>query len=225
MKTDKTFELDHLFICCEADAPEAEYLRDIGLTEGPANVHPGQGTANRRFFFHNAMLELLWVDAPVAAQNTRTRPTHLWERWQGRRGAASPFGICLRPQDAETATLPFPACIYEPVYLPAPRVIHMGANSADIAEPLLFYLAFGQRPDTGGACYPMTHALELQEITALRLQGPQQAPMSPALQATVQSGVMTWSAGLPHHLEIGFDGEMRGKVIDLRPALPLSLCW
>ncbi len=101
----------------------------------------------------------------------------------------------------------------------------MGVNSADIAEPLLFYLAFGQRPDMGGARYPMTHAPGLQEITALRLQGPQQAPMSPALQATVQSGVMTWSAGLPHHLEIGFDGETRGKVIDLRPALPLSLCW
>ena len=154
----KAFELDHLFICSEVGAPEAEYLRDFGLIEGPANVHPGQGTANRRFFFHNAMLELLWVDDPVAAQNTRTRPTHLWERWQGRRGDASPFGICLRPRHAETATLPFPAWAYQPTYLPAPRVIHMGANSAVIAEPLLFYLAFGQRPDTGGARYPMTHA-------------------------------------------------------------------
>ena len=219
------FELDHLFVCCEAGAPEAEYLRNFGLTEGPANVHPGQGTANRRFFFHNAMLELLWVDDPVAAQHTRTGPTHLWERWQGRRGAASPFGVCLRPQDAAPAALPFPAWTYEPVYLPAPRVIHMGANSAVIAEPLLFYLAFGQRPDTGGARYPMTHAPGFQEITAVRLQGPQQAAWSPALQATVQSGVMTWSAGLQHHMEIGFDGETRGKVVDFRPALPLSLHW
>ena len=171
------------------------------------------------------MLELLWVHDAVEAQNTRTRPTHLWERWQGRRGDASPFGICLRPQHAEPATLPFPAWTYEPAYLPAPRVIHMGENSAIIAEPLLFYLAFGQRPDTAGARYPMTHAIGFQEITALRLQGLQQAPMSPALQAMVQSGVMTWSAGLQHHMEIGFDGETQGKVIDFRPALPLSLCW
>ena len=99
------FELDHLFICCKAGAPEAEYLRDFGLTEGPPNVHPGQGTMNRRFYFHNAMLELLWVHDPVGAQNMRTRPTHLWERWQGRHGDASPFGICLHPRHAETATL------------------------------------------------------------------------------------------------------------------------
>jgi len=192
---------------------------------GPANVHPGQGTMNRRFFFHNAMLELLWVHDPVEAQNMRTRPTHLWERWQGRHGDASPFGICLRPRQAETATLPFPAWAYEPTYLPAPLVIHMGENSPVIAEPLLFYLAFGQRPDTGGLHYPMTHAIGLREITALRIQGLQQAPMSPALKATGQSGVMAWSAGLQHHVEIGFDGETQGKVIDLRPALPLSFYW
>jgi hypothetical protein len=219
------FELDHLFVCSEIGAPEAEQLRGLGLTEGPANVHPGQGTMNRRFFFHNAVLELLWVHDPVEAQNMRTRRTHLWERWQGRRGDASPFGICLRPRQAATANLPFPAWAYEPTYLPAPLVIHMGENSSVIAEPLLFYLAFGQRPDTAGSHYPMTHATGLREITALRIQGLQQAPMSPALNASVQSGMMTWSAGLQHHMEIGFDGETQGKVIDLRPALPLSLCW
>ena len=71
----------------------------------------------------------------------------------------------------------------------------------------------------------MTHAIGFQEITALRLQGPQHTPLSTALQATVQSGTMTWSAGLQHHMEIGFDGETQGKGIDFRPALPLSLCW
>jgi hypothetical protein len=221
----RTFELDHLFICCEVRAPEAAYLVDFGLTEGPSNVHPGQGTANRRFFFHNAMLELLWVHDPGEAQNTRTRPTHLWERWQGRLGDASPFGICLRPRHAETATLPFPAWAYEPTYMPAPQVIHLGENTAVIGEPMLLYLAFGQRPDTAGARYPMTHAKGFREITALRLQGSQQVPMSPTLWATVQSGVMTWAAGLQHHLELGFDGETQGKVIDFRPALPLSLYW
>lgn len=221
----RDFELDHLFICSEVGAPEAEYLRDFGLAEGPASVHPGQGTANRRFFFRNAMLELLWVHDPGKAQNSSTRPTQLWERWQGRRGDAAPFGICFRPQYAATATLPFPAWAYEPVYLPAPRVIHVADNSAIIAEPMLFYLALGQRPDAAGLRCPMTHATGFQEITALRIQGPQHTPLSTTLQATVQSGVMTWSAGVQHHLEIGFDGETQGKMIDLRPALPLSLYW
>jgi hypothetical protein len=65
----KSFELDHVFICTTPGAPEAGLLKACGLTEGPGNVHPGQGGANRRFFFHNAMLELLWVHDPAQAQN------------------------------------------------------------------------------------------------------------------------------------------------------------
>ena len=64
--------------------PEAEYLTRLGLIEGLPNVHPGQGTANRRFFFENAMLELLWVEHPGEAQNEQTAPTKLWDRWSGR---------------------------------------------------------------------------------------------------------------------------------------------
>jgi hypothetical protein len=54
-------ELDHIFICTEVGVPEADQLVTFGLTEGSSNLHLGQGTANRRFFFYNAMLELLWV--------------------------------------------------------------------------------------------------------------------------------------------------------------------
>lgn len=53
------FELDHLFIWTDIGAYEAERLVSFGLVEGTSNKHPGQGTTNRRFFFHNAMLELL----------------------------------------------------------------------------------------------------------------------------------------------------------------------
>ena len=52
-------ELDHIFVWTTCGAPEADCLRDFGLVEGSANRHPGQGTACRRFFFHNAMIELL----------------------------------------------------------------------------------------------------------------------------------------------------------------------
>src|SRR5207249_2167482 len=45
------FELDHVFICTAAGTPEAASLIAFGLTEGTPNTHPGQGTANRRFFY------------------------------------------------------------------------------------------------------------------------------------------------------------------------------
>ena len=106
------FELDHLFICTDVGAPEAESLIQFGLTEGDPNVHPGQGTANRRFFFHNAMLELVWVHDAGEAQSELARPTQLWQRWSQRQASASPFGLCLRPNRPGASEVPFPAWIY-----------------------------------------------------------------------------------------------------------------
>jgi hypothetical protein len=90
------FELDHIFICTSVNAPEAEQLVSFGLVEGTSQVHPGQGTANRRFFFKNMMLELLWVNSPIESQSSAIRPTHLWERRSGGNSGVCPFGFSLR---------------------------------------------------------------------------------------------------------------------------------
>jgi hypothetical protein len=54
-------EINHLFICVRLEAPEVESLARLGLVEGRRQRHMGQGTANVRYFFRNAMVELLWV--------------------------------------------------------------------------------------------------------------------------------------------------------------------
>jgi hypothetical protein len=86
-------DLDHLFVCTAPGALEAEELVRFGLREGPSNQHPGQGTANRRFASSNAMIEFLWVSDAQEAQSEGPRRTLLWERWSGREGETSPFGV------------------------------------------------------------------------------------------------------------------------------------
>jgi hypothetical protein len=49
------FEFDHLFICTDVGADEA----------------------NRRFFCHNAVLELLWIHNPEEAKSKLIAPTRL----------------------------------------------------------------------------------------------------------------------------------------------------
>ena len=44
-------EVDHVFVSASVGAPEGDRLLDLGLLEGSPNRHPGQGTANRRFFW------------------------------------------------------------------------------------------------------------------------------------------------------------------------------
>jgi hypothetical protein len=53
------YTADHVFVCTTPRGEAAELLRRAGLVEGTQNHHPGQGTARRRFFFSNTMLELI----------------------------------------------------------------------------------------------------------------------------------------------------------------------
>ena len=91
-------QLDHLFILTAPGAPDADALAGHGFVEGAPNVHPGQGTANRRFFVGNAYLEFLWVTNDAEARSDVVSRTRLFDRWQERdSGTSSPFGVALRP--------------------------------------------------------------------------------------------------------------------------------
>ncbi|WP_017300033.1 hypothetical protein [Nodosilinea nodulosa] len=231
------FELDHLFICTEVGAPAAKQLTQFGLREGSANVHPGQGTANRRFFCQNLMLELLWVHNAAEAQAEATRPTHLWERWSGRAQAACPFGLCLRPSPGkEPDGLPFPAWDYRPTYLPEGLSIPVATNAAVLSEPMLFYLSFARRQDTytGAKAEPLDHVLNqdrpsepiaLRQVTRVTLTLPSSGPLSEALQAVVDANLIEIRAGQGYLMELGFDGETRSQHQSFHPTLPLVIYW
>jgi len=209
-------ELDHLFVCTAPGAPEAEKLVQFGLHEGPPSQHAGQGTANRRFAFANAMIELLWVSDAREAQSQSTRRTLLWERWSGREDNASPFGICLRPVDSQDTGPPFPAWEHRPAYLSDPLFMHIG--EVGIEEPMWVYLGFMRRVHREQRF--IEHPLGIREITGLTLTTP--VPLRSNLsQKIVESGILATRAGTTSLLEIEFDGNRRKEYMDFRPHLPL----
>ena len=208
-------ELDHLFVCTAPGAPEAEKFVQFGLHEGPPNQHPGQGTANRRFAFANAMIELFWVSDASEAQSQSASRTLLWERWSGRAHNASPFGICLRPVDPQDTGLPFPAWEYRPAYLPDPLVMHIG--DVGIEEPMWVYLSFMRRAQREQ--WFIEHPIGIREITGLTLTTP--VPLrSNVSQKIVESGILASRTGATSLLEIEFDGNRRKEQMDFRPHLP-----
>jgi hypothetical protein len=208
-------ELDHLFVCTAPGAPEAEKFVEFGLHEGPPNQHPGQGTANRRFAFANAMIELIWVSDAIEARSQSTSRTLLWERWSGREHTASPFGICLRPADSQDTGPPFPAWEYRPAYLPDSFAMHIG--EAGVAEPMWVYLSFMRRAHREQ--WFVEHPIGIREITGLTLSTPN--PLrSEVSQKIVESGILTTQTGARSLLEIEFDGKRRKERMDFRPHLP-----
>jgi hypothetical protein len=220
-------ELDHVFICVSSDAPEASALTQFGLSEGQPNVHPGQGTACRRFFFSNGYIELLWVDNAAEAQTETVRPTCLWERWEGRTSGSCPFGFVFRPAAHQAASSPFPSWHYRPPYLPNTLDIQVGTNADVPGEPMLAYLSFANRPDArqGAERQNMDHAVGLREISRIQMLGPIGQTLSPALTTAAKAGLIPTGFASEYLLEIGFDGELSRRAKDFRPALPLIFRW
>jgi hypothetical protein len=221
------FEIDHIFICTEVEAPEAGHLKAFGLAEGRPNTHPGQGTACRRFFFENAYVELLWVHSPIEARSEESRPTRLWERWSGRAGGACPFGLCVRPAANQADDSPFATWDYRPSYLPTGLSFGIAKNSEVMAEPFLCYLKSGQRPDryATNRQQPLRHAAPIREITRVSLVSPHADKVSPELKEVIGAELIELRHGENHCVEIGFGGESHGELADFRPALPLVFYW
>ena len=214
-----SIELDHLFVCTAVGAPEGDELVRFGLREGAPNEHEGQGTANRRFSFANAMIELFWVSDALEAQNERTRPTLLWqrwERWMRRETSVCPFGVIVRPANGRDAGPPFLAWEYRPVYLADPLAMHIG--EAGVEEPFWVYLGFLRKAYREEKF--VGHRVGIREITGLTLTTTM--PMrSEASDAVIREGVLSAFVGEEPLLEIEFDSKRRGQMRDFRPALPL----
>jgi hypothetical protein len=222
-------ELDHLFACTRVGASEGDALVALGLTEGTSNVHPGQGTTNRRIFFRNAMLEFLWVIDEDEARSSVIAPTRLWERWRYRDTGYSPFGIAFRPrsgQSAPSTTWPFATWAYRPPYLPRDLEISVASNMVS-AEPLVFVIPFGGRQDSlpPEQRQPLDHAIGFREITSVRITVPDGRTLSDAVRELHESGLIAFRGGDDHLAEIEFDKGQAGQVIDMRPGLPLQLRW
>jgi len=214
-------EIDHLVIFTRTGAPAAGRLVEMGLREGSSRRHAGQGTANRRFFFANAMLELLWIDDEVEARDPARAALRLWERRPG--GGGCPLGVCFRPS-APGETPPFPTRPYRPPFLPAPLAIDV-ASDAPPDEPLWFFLGFARRPGAGGehSGEPRDHPAGVRQLTGIRLTLPGAQQLSLPARAAAAAGVWI-ERGRQSRMALTFDDGGRRRV-DLAPDLPLVLSW
>ena len=209
--------MDHALIGCTRGAPEGDALLRLGFVEGPGNTHPGQGTANRRFYFDNFMLELLWVADRDEARNERTRRTRLWERCERQDKQVSPFGIIFRSTGTPPAPPPFATWSYTPIYLP-PGLAMQIADGTTLYEPELFYLPFLRR--ASAPTEPVAHALPVRRIRGISVGLRGRDALSTASRCAEQHGLLSYFEAPQPLLEILFEGPA-GMRIDLRSQLPL----
>jgi hypothetical protein len=137
--------IDHIFIFSDDNGKVADELVEFGLTEGSNRVHVGQGTTNRKFYFDNFFLEILWVHNETEIKSELTKPTGLWQRADFKINNFSPFGLCIVNTD-ETEQVFENAFKYQPDYFPQGLTIDIIKNEFQPNLPWTFRLPFkGQK--------------------------------------------------------------------------------
>jgi len=219
-------EIDHIYICTEAKAPAGDLLKAFGLVEGSSNIHIGQGTANRRFYFHNFMLELLWVENLDDVRNELTKPMRLYERCLSRTNNFSPLGIAFRPTKGKTEIAPFPVWDYHPIYLPDFLKIQVAKNTP-LSEPMYFYLNFATRQAETSIrkTEPMEHKVPLNEVTSVKIHVNQDDELSESACTLNRLNLLSINQDREHFVELEFDYGVLNQTMDFRPDLPLVFKW
>ncbi|MCO6162557.1 VOC family protein [Flavobacterium sp. NRK F7] len=133
--------VDHIFIFTDDNGKVADELVAFGFIEGSSRVHVGQGTTNRKFYFENFFLEILWVHSKEELNSKNTKTTGLWQRAEFKNNDFSPFGLCIVNSD-ETDTLFENSFVYQPDYFPVGMGIDIIKNEDQPSLPWTFRLPF-----------------------------------------------------------------------------------
>ena len=208
-----TIELHHFFILTDLDAPGADKLIHTGLVEGPSNDHPGQGTANRRFFFADSVLELLFVRDALEARGGPARRLYFPQRAGD--GRASPFGLVFStPNDADPA--PFPGWRYHAPFLPESQYFHIGENADRLTEPLCICMP----SNLGAPTLPSTLTNAQLSVTDVQIDVPV-SRLSETLTRVARCQQVTLNLNAPHRMVLTLNNGSEGRRDDLSPYLPL----
>lgn len=207
-----TLQLDHLFVLTERDAPISDLMIEAGFVEGSSNTHPGQGTANRRFFFNGFTLEWIFLNDENEARTGTGKDLQFADRLADNN--ASPFGIVVR-SDTEVM---FPHWLYWPDYFHGKMSFAVGDNSTNLNEPLCICMPIDlpKRASVAGSSH------NPQALTGVDISvGVNQ--FSPVTQQFDQIPRVSLLKGESHSMVLTFDKGRAGKELNLMPKAPVRI--
>lgn len=215
-------KIDHLFLIVPPKGEAAaQELLDWGLTEGSSRVHPGQGTENRKFYFHNFFFELLWVRDAAELAHQKLAHTGLKERMNDQKNDLLPVGICLLNEDG-TDALFRDAIHYQPDYFPVGTTIEQLAPNQVVDLPWLFRLPFRDQPYSPKQ-EPIQHANGVANLTDLAIRVPGAVPEGTIARKLPALGIEMLPAPR-FQLQLEFDAGRMGQERTFSQ-LPLHIRW
>ncbi|WP_299251729.1 VOC family protein [uncultured Aquimarina sp.] len=201
-------EIDHIFVFSNTLGKEADKLVSFGLTEGSSRFHPGQGTMNRKFYFENFFLEILWVINKKEIQSELTSQTKLWERSQFKKNGYSPFGLCL-VNSKSTDKLFEISKVYQPNYFPKGMSIDIITNEHYSKLPWTFRLPYRDKKKTNSK--PIEHSNGIRLLTRTEFEMPMDNSCSEFKTFFQSVNDIDFKNRNRTHLTLEFDNKIQGK--------------
>jgi hypothetical protein len=199
--------IDHIFIFTDDNGKVADELVQFGLTEGSNRIHVGQGTTNRKFYFDNFFLEILWVHNVDEITSDKTKPMGLWQRAAYKTNGFSPFGLCLVNTN-DTEPIFKNAFNYQPDYFPQGMEIDIIKNEDQKHLPWTFRLPFkGQKKPENE---PTKHKNNIAVLTNAIFEYPSIAENSFLNHFKNQNNIQFVQSS-KHWLNLIFDNGKQGK--------------
>ncbi|GAB5408439.1 MAG: VOC family protein [Balneolaceae bacterium] len=212
-------EIDHLFIFSNDQGKEADQLIDFGFTEGSTRIHQGQGTKNRKFYFKNFFLELLWVIDEYEIQSESTSVTKLWERSKFQLNGNSRFGLCL-VNSSSTDKLFKKGSIYQPEYFPKGISIDFIANENNPTLPWTFRLPYRGKQKSHSE--PTSHSNGIQLLTKTEFEISSHDLKSPFISHLKELSNIKFKKSERSHLTLEFDNVLQRGIKEF-PTLGLTI--
>jgi len=242
-RTSTDLKLDHLNIWVKNPKKAKERLTDIGFTSVPdslSQIHKGQGTTGRYFFFLNGYLELIFVyDQNEFEQNVeKNKDLDFTERANFQSNGASPFSIALKVKDYEVEKIPFEKVKYHQDWMEEGTNIFSAKNSkTHLKEPSVFVVYPEIESDTFETIADLKnipdenaiwrefykHPNGVKNITNILITSTDLDLKTETIKAVNGMENLTVKNGMKHLMELYFDNNAQGKSFDLRPELPLII--
>ena len=200
--------IDHIFIFTSDGGKIADELINLGFSEGSHRIHIGQGTSNRKFYFENFFLEVLWVHNEIEISAQIFKEIGLFDRSIFFQNGHSPFGLCLVNSASSDCVFNQPL-IYQPAYFPKGMPIEIIKN---ITLPWTFRLPF--RDAKKNTIEPLEHPNSAKWLTNAKFEYKGEANSFTKLfehesQITFELSTRNW-------LTLTFDEGQKGNTFEIK---------
>jgi len=235
--------VDHFNIWVKNPKKAKELLTNIGFTAVPdslSQIHKGQGTTGRYFYFLNGYLELIFVynQNEFDKNNSIHKDLDFVERANFDKNGASPFGIALKVKEYNIEKIPFKKVSYHQDWMEENANIYAAKNSKkNLKEPSVFVVypeIEWQRFETLADLKNIPdeyaiwrefykHKNGAKKITDIIITSNDLDVKTETIKAVNGIKNIIVKKGKEHLMELYFDHNIQGKSYDLRPELPLVI--